>query len=79
MNFGFTSGDDGVGQPYFYVTAYPFDEKLFEIELPVFARWQKEGWKGVVVEYDQLLNYSVTENDLISLMKNLLEQNFTKK
>ena len=79
MNFGFSSGDDGVGQPYFYVTAYPFDEKLFEIELPVFARWQKEGWKGVVVEYDQLLNYSVTENDLISLMKNLLEQNFTKK
>ncbi len=78
MNFGFSSGDDGVGQPYFYVTAYPFDEKLFEIELPVFARWQKEGWKGVVVEYDQLLNYSVTENDLISLMKNLLEQNFTK-
>ena len=79
MNFGFSSGDNGVGQPYFYITAYPFDENIFEIELPVFARWQNEGWKGVVVEYDQLHNYSGTENDLISLMKNLLELNFTQK
>ncbi|MCF8242539.1 MAG: DUF5996 family protein [Melioribacteraceae bacterium] len=77
MNFGFSSGDEGVGQPYFYITAYPFDEKLFEIELPEFARRQKEGWKGVVVEFDQLHKYSVTENDLVSLMNNLLEQNFT--
>ena len=77
MNFGFSSGDEGVGQPYFYVTAYPFDEKLFEIKLPGFARWQKVGWKGVVVEFDQLPKYSVTENDLISLMDSLLEHNFT--
>lgn len=79
MNFGFSSGDGGVGQPYFYITAYPFNEALFEMELPGFARWQKEGWKGVVVEYDLLQKYSVTKNELISLMKNLLELNFTKK
>lgn len=79
MNFGFSSGDEGVGQPYFYVTAYPFDEKLFETDLPGFARWQKEGWKGVVVELDQLHKNSVSEKELISLMKNLLEQNFLKK
>lgn len=79
MNFGFSSGDEGVGQPYFYITAYPFDEKLFETELPGFARWQKEGWKGVVVELDQLTKYSVLGDELISLMNNLLKQNFIKK
>jgi hypothetical protein len=28
MNFGFSTGDDGIPEPYFYVTAYPFNEKL---------------------------------------------------
>lgn len=79
MNFGFSSGDEGVGQPYFYITAYSFDEKLFETDLPGFARWQKEGWKGVVIEFDQLHNHSVTNDELLSLFKNLLQQNYQQK
>lgn len=76
MNFGFSSGDEGVGQLYFYITAYPFDDKLFEIELPEFARWQKEGWKGVVIEFDKLYKLSDSSEKLLSLFKELLAKNF---
>lgn len=76
MNFGFSSGDQRVGQPYFYVTAYPFDEKLFEINLPDFARWQKEGWKGVVVELDKLTGIPNNGEKLLGLFKSLLKNNF---
>lgn len=77
MNFGFSSGDDGVGQPYFYVTAYPFNEKLFEINLPEFARWQKEGWKGVVVELNKLQGVQNISYKLLELFEGLLKYNFS--
>lgn len=76
MNFGFSSGDDGIGQPYFYITAYPFDEKLFETDLPGFARWQKEGWKGVVVEFYQLNSKSSSAETLINFFEDLIKINF---
>jgi hypothetical protein len=34
MNFGFSTGDDGIPEPYFYVTAYPFNQKLLNEPLP---------------------------------------------
>lgn len=79
MNFGFSTGDEGIQQPYFYITAYPFDEKKFNLKLPNFARWQKEGWNGIVIEYDQLLNFNATKNDLLSLFNHLLKSNFQNK
>jgi hypothetical protein len=76
MNFGFSSGDDGVGQTYFYITAYPFDEKLFESDLPEFARWQKKGWKGVVVELDKITGIPNSGNKLLELFEYVLKTNF---
>lgn len=76
MNFGFSSGDEGIGQPYFYITAYPVNEKLFEKDLPGFARWQKENWKGVVVELDKLTGFPNNGEKLLGLFKSLLKTNF---
>ena len=76
MNFGFSSGDEGIGQPYFYITAYPFDEKLFEIELPKFARWQTEGWKGIVVELNNLSNLENPSSKLVDLFEKTINKNF---
>lgn len=76
MNFGFSSGDEGVGKPYFYITAYPFDEKLFETDLPGFARWQKVGWKGVVVESNKLNRVQNSSDKLLGLFEGLLKTNF---
>ena len=56
MNFGFTFGDDGIPEPYFYVTAYPFPDGLSLVELPDGTHWQTEGFTGAVLTYQRLLD-----------------------
>jgi hypothetical protein len=43
MNFGFSTGDDSIAEPYLYATAYPLPPELPHAELPPGARWQTEG------------------------------------
>ncbi len=54
MNFGFSTGDGGILEPYFYVTSYPFPDEAFETKLPNNAYWYKEGWKGAVFKYSNI-------------------------
>ena len=76
MNFGLSSGDAEIQQPYFYVTAYPFDEELLKIRLPKYAEWHKEGWNGLVIKLDQINNQKETMSSLFTLFSKLLEMNF---
>lgn len=48
MNFGFSTGDEGIPEPYFYITIYPFPEGLDTVKLPLDAYWNST-WKGVVL------------------------------
>ena len=52
MNFGFTFGDEGIPEPYFYVTAYPAPEVFPDLNLPAGATWHTEGFSGAVVRYE---------------------------
>jgi Family of unknown function (DUF5996) len=54
MNFGFSTGDEGIPDPYFYVTAYPAVDALLEEGLPAGARAHSEGWHGVRLDYSDL-------------------------
>jgi len=54
MNFGFTFGDGGIPEPYFYVTAYPLPDSLPSTPLPAGASWHSEGFNGVVLRYRTL-------------------------
>ena len=76
MNFGLSSGDGGIPQPYFYVTAYPFDETLLKIKLPDFAEWHTEGWNGLVIKLNQLANREEVFSGLFSLFTELLDKYF---
>ncbi|MFK8016641.1 MAG: DUF5996 family protein [Gammaproteobacteria bacterium] len=51
MNFGFTFGDEGIPEPYFYVTAYPLPAALPAINLPPGAQWKSDGFSGAVLLY----------------------------
>ncbi len=51
LNFGFTFGDGTIDEPYLYVSAYPQPAAFESLELPAGARWQSEGFNGVVVTY----------------------------
>lgn len=55
MNFGFTFGDGGIPQPYFYITAYPSPDEFPKLALPGGAKWHDEGFKGVALTYERLL------------------------
>lgn len=73
MNFGFTFGDEGIAEPYFYVTAYPLPDKLQEIALPGPARWQSEGFSGVLLTHRQFAEMPQPREYLLELWKTMLE------
>lgn len=73
MNFGFTFGDDGIPEPYFYITAYPLPEAFAALELPPGTEWQSEGFTGAVLTYRRLLDASDPGAYLLRLWSGLLE------
>ena len=77
MNFGLSSGDSGIHQPYFYVTAYPFDEKILKMELPKYAEWHTQGWQGLAIKINQLENQNEIMQKLNSLFTTLLNANYS--
>jgi len=73
MNFGFTFGDEGIAEPYFYITAYPLPDALPETELPAGTLWQSEGFSGAVLLYKDLIeNCSNPHDYLLDLWRRLL-------
>ena len=76
MNFGLSSGDSGITEPYFYITAYPFDKALLNIKLPAFAEWHTEGWNGLVVKLSNIANHKEVFSPLLKLFTNLLNENY---
>jgi hypothetical protein len=51
LNFGFTFGDEGIAEPYFYITAYPLPEALPETPLPAGTTWHSGPFNGAVLPY----------------------------
>lgn len=73
MNFGFSFGDEGVPEPYFYVTAYPAPEALAQLELPSGAKWHTEGFSGAVLSYSELVGRADPRGDLLALWNFLID------
>lgn len=72
MNFGFTFGDDGIPEPYFYVTAYPLPDGFPSLRLPAGTEWKTEGFSGAVLPYRSLLESSDPNGYLLDLWTGLL-------
>lgn len=54
MNFGFSTGDEAITDPYFYINAYPLPDGLHNTKLPKGARWNEKGWIGGLLMYEEL-------------------------
>ena len=52
LNFGFVPGDEGIAEPYFFITHYAQAGRLAEVPLPDIARLHTEGWTGIVLTYE---------------------------
>jgi hypothetical protein len=72
MNFGFTLGDEGIPEPYFYITAYPHPDAFLQLELPAGATWHTEGFNGAVLRYETLLTSRDPHGELVGLWNLLL-------
>jgi len=72
MNFGFTFGDAGIAEPYFYVTAYPSPGALSKLDLPDGTHWQNEGFTGAVLTYRRLQAEASPKGYLLNLWSQLL-------
>ena len=55
MNFGFVFGDEGIAEPYFYVTAYPLPDAMAKTKLPTGTAWRSDGFTGAVLLYGDLV------------------------
>ena len=69
MNFGFSTGDSGIPNPYFYITSYPVPDGLTDTELPDGAYWQSEGWTGAVLPYEVLVSDNDGKAHLLSFLR----------
>ncbi len=54
LNFGFAPFSAGIDNPYLYAYAYPYPAQFDVPELPAGARWNSEGWTGVVLPYTEI-------------------------
>jgi hypothetical protein len=54
LNFGFAPYSTGIDAPYLYVYAYPYPAQYAAPKLPIGARWNTEGWTGVVLPYAEI-------------------------
>ena len=72
MNFGFVFGDEGIQEPYFYVTAYPTPEAMSRIKLPPGTAWKSDGFQGAVLLYRDLLAADNAAEYLVDLWSTLL-------
>jgi hypothetical protein len=69
MNFGFSTGDEGMPEPYFYATAYPWPEQIVAAALPVGAEWYTTSWKGGLLRYESLLNAADPAEQLLAYLR----------
>jgi hypothetical protein len=80
MNFGFLFDDEFIKKPYLYVTLYPFNSELLNVDLIQGAYWYSKEWKGAVLELqEQHLSYGNNEIvNFFSYIRNIAPEEFYK-
>lgn len=73
MNFGFSFGDGGIPEPYFYVTAYPSPSTFPHLALPGDAFWEHTSFSGAVLRYRHLVEAEDPHAVLLEFLHCLLD------
>lgn len=77
MNFGFSTGDEGMPAPYFYATAYPWPAAITAASLPAGAVWHTQSWKGGLLMYESLVGGEAPEEKLLAFLRAVHEAGST--
>lgn len=73
---GISPGDEQYESPYLYMNPWPFNKKITEEKLPI-GEWHTDGWNGVKVGFDELLQDGPPKaaDNLLELFK-ICKRNF---
>jgi len=55
-SIGFSTGDEGTPEPYFYGIAYPYPDGLAETSLPGAAGWITDAYTGALLPYATVID-----------------------
>ena len=69
MNYGFSPFDRAGNGAYLYAYAYPMPEGFEQLPLPDGARWNTQGWNGMILPYTE----TVGHDDPEALIESALE------
>jgi len=80
INFGFSTGDEDIPEPYFYVMCDPLLPEMLNIPLPPDAFWNSRGFQGIIMRYallttsnnpsEKLLNFLLSiQHDIANIMQ----------
>ncbi len=69
LNMGFVPGDEGIGEPYIFVTHYPYAERLEATRLAPGAYFHTQGWSGIVMPYAAFRENKQPEAALIGMLR----------
>lgn len=69
IGFGFSPGDGGYDEPYFYLTPWPYPaiESLYKLEQPAF--WNTDRWTGGVLKASDL-NSTNAQTTIVDFFEN---------
>jgi len=68
MNFGFSTGDSSIAEPYFYATAYPTPDAFTQQPLPADAHWHTEGFTAAILPYQSLVSATDPHAKLLNFL-----------
>lgn len=54
IGYGFSTGDEGITEAYFYANPWPFPAGITNTPLPDGSRWYTESWRGGLLLYNTL-------------------------
>lgn len=61
VGFGWSTGDETIAEPYLYLTMYPETDTFTKLKLPEGAYWQKDGFRGAILPYAELVKSNEPE------------------
>ena len=74
MMFGFSTGDDSITNPYFYILAYPTPDGFPDFQMPEKSRWNTNGFQGGVMMYGDFIKSDNPEETLLNFFRTFLQE-----
>ena len=78
IGFGFSAGDSGHPEPYFYANPWPFEAGFSETELPAGAGWHLEEWQGALLPYAAVASGTATVHSFLESVFELASPAFNQ-